>query len=73
MNADAIREFLKKRPFEALEVQLSSGQVYVIKHPECAIVLKNTLVIADPETDFVMWCSLIHVAGIRRRGEALPA
>ncbi len=71
MNAEAIRQLLAKQAFEPLEVQLSSGQIYSIKHPECAFVLKNTLVIGDPETDFVMWCSLIHVTAIRRRGEML--
>ena len=71
MNAEAIRRFLDKRPFEPLEVQLSSGQVYEIRHPENAIVLKNTLVIAEPDTDFAMWCSLIHVTAIRRKGEML--
>jgi len=69
MNADSVREFLNKRPFEAIEVQLSSGQVYPVKHPENAIVMKNTLVIADPERDSVVWCSLIHVAAIGRRSE----
>jgi hypothetical protein len=73
MNADAIRLFLDKRPFEPLEVQLSSGQTYAIKHPECAIVMKNTLVIADPEADSVIWCSLIHVAAIRGKGELQPS
>lgn len=71
MNADAIRRSLDKRPFEPLEVQLSSGQVYEIRHPENALVLKNALVIAEPETDFVMWSSLIHVTAIRRKGEML--
>jgi hypothetical protein len=66
MNADAIREFLKVRPFEPLEVQLSSGQVYEIRHPENAIVMRNTLVIAFPETDGVIWCSFIHVAAVRK-------
>jgi hypothetical protein len=69
MNAEALRRIIDKRPFEPLEVQLSSGQVYEIKHPENAMVLKNTLVIAEPETDFVMWCSLIHVTAVRRKGE----
>ena len=73
MNADAIRKFLSKQPFEPIEVQLSSGQVYVIKHPECAMVLKNTLVIGNVEEDFVVWASLIHVASLRRKGDMLAA
>jgi len=60
------------RPFEPLEVELSSGQIFLIKHPETVIVLKNTLVVADPETDTVQWTSLIHVVAVRRRQETLP-
>jgi hypothetical protein len=73
MNADAIRNLLSLRPFEPVEVELSSGQTLLIKHPENAMVLKNTLVVADPETDMVQWTSLIHVVAVRRRQPSLPA
>jgi hypothetical protein len=59
-------------PFEPVEVELSSGQIFTIEHPENAIVLKNTLVVADPETDTVQWASLIHVAAVRERQASLP-
>jgi hypothetical protein len=72
MNADRLRDLLNVRPFEPLEVELSSGQVFAIKHPENVIVLKNTLVVADPETDSVQWTSLIHVVAVRRRQLSLP-
>ncbi len=66
MNAESVRRLLQKMPFYPLEVQLSSGMKYQIRHPENAMVLKNTLVIGDPETDDVTWCSMLHVASIRR-------
>jgi hypothetical protein len=72
MNAEALRKFLNVRPFEPIEVELSSGQVITIKHPETVMVLKNTLVVAEPETDTVQWTSLIHVVAVRRRQESLP-
>ena len=72
MNAEALRELLKAQPFEPLDVELSSGQVITIKHPETVIVLKNTLVVADPDTDTVRWPSLIHVVSVRRRQTTLP-
>lgn len=72
MNPEAIRNLLSVRPFESVEVELSSGQVFAIKHPETVIVLKNTLVVADPETETVQWTSLIHVVAIRRRQTSLP-
>lgn len=73
MNAEAIRRLLAVRPFEPLEVELSSGQVFAIKHPETVIVLNNTLVVADPETETVQWTSLVHVVAVRRRQSALPS
>ncbi len=67
MNPEALRKFMDKRPFEPFEVQLSSGQFYRVTHPEAVMLLKNTLVIGDPETDSVIWCSIIHITAIRRQ------
>lgn len=71
MNAEALRQFIDKRPFEPFEVELSSGQVYRASHPEAVMLLKNTLVIGDPETDAVVWCALIHIADVRRQEGSL--
>ncbi len=65
MNAEALRTFIQKRPFEPFEVQLSSGQVYRVTHPDAVMLRKNTLVIGDPEADGVIWCALIHITAIR--------
>ncbi|HWG42091.1 MAG TPA: hypothetical protein VN688_04845 [Gemmataceae bacterium] len=73
MNAEALRKLLNVRPFEPVEVELSSGQVFAIKHPETVIVLNNTLVVADPETETVQWTSLVHIVAVRRRQAALPS
>jgi hypothetical protein len=73
MNAEAIARLLALRPFEPIEVELSSGQVILIKHPENVMVLKNTLVVADPEADSVQWTSMIHITSIRRRQVMLPS
>jgi hypothetical protein len=67
MNAEALKKLLAVRPFEPLEVELSSGQVYLIKHPENVMVLKNTLVMTEPEKDIVQWTSLIHIVAVRKR------
>jgi len=71
MNAEALRAFIEKRPFEPFEVELSSGQVYRVTHPEAVMLLKNTLVIGNPETDAVIWCPLIHVAAVRRQQKSI--
>jgi hypothetical protein len=73
MNAEALRKLLAVRPFEPLDVELSSGQIFTIKHPENVIVMKNTLVVTEPETDMVQWASLIHVVAVRRRPAATTA
>jgi hypothetical protein len=73
MNAEALRKLLNVRPFEPLEAELSSGQIFAIKHPENVIVLPNTLVVADPETETVQWTSLIHVVAVRRLQTTLPS
>lgn len=67
MNPDAIRAYLNERPFTPIEVHLSSGTVYSIRHPECAFVMKNTLVVGDPEKETVNSCSLIHVTNIIKK------
>jgi hypothetical protein len=73
MNAEVLRKLLNVRPFEPVEVELSSGQVFSIKHPETVIVLNNTLVVADPETESVQWTSLVPVVAVRRRQTTFPA
>jgi len=66
MNADTIRELLQRQPFEPLEVRLSNGDVHQIPHPEFAVLLKSTLVIGVPDSDRVILCSLLRIAGIER-------
>jgi len=73
MNAEALRKMLAVRPFEPIEVELSSGQIFMVKHPENVIVLKNTLVVAEPETDTVQWTSLIHIIVVRKHQSSLSA
>jgi hypothetical protein len=72
MNAEAFRKLLNVRPFEVIGVELTSGQVFTIKHLEAVIVLKKTLIVADPETETVQWATLVHVVAVRRRQDSLP-
>jgi hypothetical protein len=67
MNSEAAKRLLQEQPFLPLEVRMSSGKSYIIRHPECAAVGKNTLVIIDPETDVVHHCSLMQVTDVVRR------
>ena len=65
MNAETIREWLNRRPFEPFELRLSDGETYRVRHPEDMALGKNRIAIADPETDGIAHVALIHVNSIQ--------
>ncbi len=65
MNAETIREFLSKRPFEPFLIRLSNGESHEVRHPENVVLLKTHLIIGYPETDSAVHISLIHVNSIQ--------
>jgi hypothetical protein len=69
MNADSIREWLRREPFEPFEVRLSNGEHYQVRHPEFVALGKNRMAIVDPNTDRIVHVALVHVNSI----EALQA
>jgi hypothetical protein len=73
MNAETVREFLTRQPFQPLQVHLSNGEVHQIPHPEFAMLLKSTLVIGVPDSDRVICCALLRIASIERMPAAQPA
>jgi hypothetical protein len=64
MNADTIRQWVNRRPFEPFELRLSKGEACAIRHPEGIAIGKNRIAIADPETDRIVHVVLIHVNSI---------
>lgn len=64
MNAEAIRELLRRQPFEPFEVHMTNGKIYSIKHPEQAFLAGSRLLIYFPESDRLVWCALLHVSNI---------
>jgi hypothetical protein len=64
MNAETIQEYLRRKPFEPFEVQLSSGQTHQVGHPEFAFVLGSRLVVGYTGTNRVADLSLIHVTRV---------
>jgi hypothetical protein len=64
MSGDSIRERLRKQPFEAFEVDMSSGDVYPVRHPEQSLVTGANLYVWYPETDHVASLSLLHITGL---------
>ena len=69
MNADTIREYLRREPFEPFVIRMSNGEVHEIRHPECAFVMKTKMIVYYPDDDRSVTCSLVHVNSI----EALQA
>ena len=69
MNADTIREYLRREPFEPFVIRMSNGEVHEIRHPECALVMKTRVIVGYPDEDRSVTCSLINVNSV----EALQA
>jgi hypothetical protein len=61
---EAIRQLLDARPFEPFAVHLSSGDVHPVRYPGCAILTRSRLVIADPDADNVVICSLLDIVSV---------
>ena len=73
MNANTLREMLEARPFQLFEVRMSSGDVYQVRYPNFAFVLRSNLVIGDPDADHVHLCALDHIASVNASRPASPA
>lgn len=64
MKAEALRQLLGRRPFQPLDVHMSNGEIYQIRYPDCAVVLRSTLFIGDPDADNFVICSFDQVANV---------
>lgn len=72
MGAATIRELLNQRPFTTLEIRMSSGEQYIISHPETAMLAGPELVLYDPSKRKISIISLLHVTEIVRREPQPP-
>ena len=64
MNADAIRDFLRREPFEPFVIRLSNGEAHEVRHPECVAITKSQVIVTYPDEDRVVHCGLIHVNAV---------
>lgn len=69
MTVQTFREMLARRPFQPVKLTLSSGESFVIRHPEMAMLTRTSLLIGvDLAPDGVpaefKVLSLLHVASI---------
>jgi hypothetical protein len=65
MNAEAVREWLVRRPFEPSELRLSNGEMYQVRHPENVALGRTKMAVADPETDRITHIALVHINSIQ--------
>jgi hypothetical protein len=65
MNAEPIQAMLRIKPFAPFEVHLSSGEIYEVRHPENAMLLRTNLLIGFPEKDSFALCALSHVSTVQ--------
>jgi len=64
MNADTIREWINRRPFEPFELRLSNGEVYQVRHPENIAIGKNRIAVVDPGADRFVHIAMVHINSI---------
>ena len=64
MNAETIREWLTRAPFEPFELRLSNGETYQVRHPEVVAIGRNRIAIVDPNTDRIVHVALVHINSI---------
>jgi len=64
MNADTIREYIRRQPFEPFVIRLSNGESHEVRHPECAFVMKTKVLVYYPDDDRSVICALIHINSV---------
>jgi hypothetical protein len=64
MNAETIREWLNRRPFEPFELRLSNGEVYRVRHPEVVAIGRDRIAVYSLEVNRFAHVSLIHINSI---------
>jgi hypothetical protein len=72
VNVAALEKLIKKKPFDPFEIVLSSGDRYVVAHPENCMLLKEAVFVAfatSPKEmlpDDFAFLSYLHIAATER-------
>ena len=68
MNAEALKTWLTKRPFEPFRVTASSGERFDVRHPEMGWVTQRELLVGISERDGIparyKTVSLMHITAL---------
>jgi hypothetical protein len=65
MNAETIREHLRREPFEPFVIRMSNGETHEIRHPECAFVMKTRVIVYYPDDDRSVTRALVHINSVQ--------
>ena len=63
-----ITKLLGRRPFQPFEVRMSNGDVFQVRHPENAFLLKTNVIFGNPDSDDFSFVSLLHVVDVKAIG-----
>lgn len=69
MTVQSFRELLSQRPFEPFRLVMSSGRSYDVRHPETALLTRESILVGIDDSDdgvpaeFKI-CSLLHVTAV---------
>ena len=65
MTAEALRDWMQRRPFQPFRIAMSSGDAYDIRHPEMAFLTRAEIIIGLGERGGIpsrhRTVSLLHV------------
>ncbi len=69
MTVDTFRNLLAARPFVPFRVEMSSGNIYEVRHPEMAKLMKTDLMVYLSDADEslpsqFMVCSYLHITAV---------
>jgi hypothetical protein len=64
MNAESIRDLLRRQPFEPFQVRMTNGDAHLVTHPENAMLAGARILVYVPETDRMEILFLRHIATI---------
>lgn len=74
MTVEVLREAMSRRPFEPFRIRLSSGDVFEIRHPEAALLIRGGLYVGLPNGEDIperaVYCALLHIAAVETLARA---
>jgi hypothetical protein len=61
---EQIRLYLESAPFKPLAIHCSSGEVFLVEHPENAAIVGTQVVVALPGGENAVMLSPLHITGV---------